>query len=234
MMLDAILVSLRQAWGDVNTTIVTLGPRLVAALVVVVAGWLVARSVSWLTTRLIARLPMDRVAGRTAFADALRLAELPPAGRLVPRVAFWLVWIAFLAQALGLLEVPGFEHARAEFVDFVGRLVRAVVLLLIGVLIANVLWRATLLAAYNAGLPSARLMAASLRVLVLAVSVLTALAHVGIPMVIVLTAFSIAFGALMLGLALAFGLGGRDAARDFIARHGEAPKQADREGRSHL
>ena len=142
--------------------------------------------------------------------------------------------IAFLPQALGLLEVPGFENARAEFIDFVGRLVRAVVLLLIGVLIANVVWRATLLAAYNAGLPSARLMAASLRVLVLAVSVLTALAHVGIPMVIVLTAFSIAFGALMLGLALAFGLGGREAAREFLARHGEAAKPADREGRSHL
>lgn len=233
-MLDAVLVSLRQAWDSLITTIVTLGPRLVAALVVVFAGWLVARSVSWLATRLIARLPVDRMAEQTAFADALRLAELPPAGRLIPSVAFWLVLIAFLTQALGLLEVPGFENARAEFIDFVGRLVRAVVLLLIGVLIANVVWRATLLAAYNAGLPSARLMAASLRVLVLAVSVLTALAHVGIPMVIVLTAFSIAFGALMLGLALAFGLGGREAAREFLARHGEAAKPADREGRSHL
>lgn len=233
-MLDAILVSLRQAWDGLATTVVTFGPRLVAALVVAAAGWLVAWAVRWLVARAVARLALDRLLERTAFADALRLAELPPAGRLVTTATFWLVWIAFLAQAIGLLELPGFERAGTEFFSFVGRLARAVVLLLIGVLIANVLWRATLLAAFNAGLPSARLMAASMRVLVLAVSVLTALAHVGIPMVIVLTAFSIAFGALMLGLALAFGLGGREAAREFLARHGEAAKPADREGQSHL
>lgn len=233
-MLDAVLVSIRQGLGDLGTAVVTLGPRAMAALVLVSAGWLVAWAVSWVAARVVARLAVDRAAERTALADALRLAELPSAGRLVASAAFWLVWIAFLAEAIDLLQVPGFENARAEFLDFVGRLVRAVVLLLVGVIIANVAWRATLLAAFNAGWPSARLMAAALRVLVLAVAVLTALAHLGIPLVIVLTAFSIAFGALMLGLALAFGLGGRDAAREIIARHAEAPGRSDHGGPSHL
>ena len=233
-MLDAILVPLRQALASIGNGIATLAPRLLAALLVVAVGWLIARAAALLVTRLVARLQIDRLAERTAFADALRLAELPTAGRLLVTATFWLVWVAFLAQAIGLVEVPGFENARAEFIGFVGRLVRAVALLLIGVVIANITWRATLLAAFNAGLPSARLMAASLRVLVLAVAVLTALAHLGIPMVIVLTAFSMAFGALMLGLALAFGLGGRDAAREVIGRHMEAARRADREGQSHL
>jgi hypothetical protein len=70
--------------------------------------------------------------------------------------------------------------------------------------------------------------------LVLAVAVLTALAQLGIPMVIVLTAFSIAFGALMLGVALAFGLGGRDAARDVIARHVQSVGTTRDGGQTHL
>lgn len=233
-MVDAVFVSLRQAWEGFRATVLTFGPRLLAAVVVATAGWAVAWLVRRLATRVAARLPIDRVAERTAFAEALRLAELPRAGHLAASAVFWLVWIAFLAQAIDVLQVPGFEHARAEFLGFVGRLLRALVLLLIGVVIANVVWRATLLAAFNAGLPAARLMAAGLRVLVLAVSVLTALAHVGIPMVIVLTAFSIAFGALMLGLALAFGLGGRDAARDLIARYAETIQRPRPGEHSHL
>ena len=177
---------------------------------------------------------MDRLAERTAFADALRLAELPPASRLCTRAVFWLVWLTFMAEALALVQLPGFDHARAEFLGFAGRLVRAVVILAVGVVIANVAWRVTLLAAFNAGWPSARLLAAALRVLVLAVAVLTALAHLGIPLVIVLTAFSIAFGALMLGLALAFGLGGRDAARDVIANHVAASRDPRGGGGTHL
>jgi hypothetical protein len=96
------------------------------------------------------------------------------------------------------------------------------------------LWKATLLAAFNAGLPSARLMATALRVVVIAITVLTALAQVGVPLVIVLTAFSIAFGALMLGLALAFGLGGRDAARDAIAQHTRGPATTAAVAQQHL
>jgi hypothetical protein len=181
----------------------------------------------------VARLHVDRAAERTAFADALRLAELPPAGVMCASAVFWLVMLVALAEAVSLIGIPGFEHARAELIDFLGRLVRAVVLLAIGIVIANVAWRVTLLAAFNAGWPSARLMAAALRVLVMAVAVLTALAHIGIPMVIVLTAFSIAFGALMLGLALAFGLGGRDAARETIGRY-SAPAEGQREDGSRL
>jgi hypothetical protein len=104
----------------------------------------------------------------------------------------------------------------------------------LGVFIANVVWRASLLAAFNAGWPSARLLATLLRGLVLAVTLLTALAELGIPLVIVLTAFSIAFGALMLGLALAFGLGGRDAARDLIARHDRPAPGVRDHGQPHL
>ena len=233
-MMEALLVSLRQSLSDLGTAVVTLGPRVLVAFLLIVLGWLIARALQWGTARLAGGLSMDRYVERTSLADALRLAELPSASRLLASVVFWLVWLVFLAEALDLIQLPGFEHSRADLVDFIGRLVKAVIILVVGVFASNVAWRVSLLAAYNAGWPSARALAATLRVLVLAVAVLTALAQLGIPMVIVLTAFSIAFGALMLGVALAFGLGGRDAARDVIARHAQSVGTHKEGGQPHL
>jgi hypothetical protein len=233
-MIDVIDVSLRQSLANLWAAVLSLGPRLVVGLLLAGLGYLVARLLAWVTAWSLSRLRLDRLAEHTSVAGALRMAELPSSQRLCASAVFWIVWLLFLAEAVAVLQVPGFEHARVEAVLFLGRLARALVLLVIGVVIANVTWRATLLAAFNAGWPSARLLAAGLRVLVLAVAILTALAHLGIPLVIVLTAFSIAFGALMLGLALAFGLGGRDAAREVIARHLTAADDASRDGPSHL
>jgi hypothetical protein len=51
---------------------------------------------------------------------------------------------------------------------------------------------------------------------------------------VVLTAFAITFGALMLGLAIAFGLGGRDAARTLLEEQLRAKKQRDADAAPHL
>lgn len=233
-MMEALLTSLRQSISDLTTAVFSLGPRVLVAFLLITVGWLVARGLRWGTARVTSWFTMDSYVERTSLADALRLAELPPASRLLASAVFWFVWLVFLAEALDLVQLPGFEHARADLVDFVGLLARAVIILVVGVFAANVTWRVSLLAAYNAGWPSARPMAAALRVLVLAVAVLTALAQLGIPMVIVLTAFSIAFGALMLGVALAFGLGGRDAARDVITRHLHSVGTTKDGGQPHL
>jgi hypothetical protein len=50
----------------------------------------------------------------------------------------------------------------------------------------------------------------------------------------VLTAFSITFGALMLGLAIAFGLGGRDAARQLLEQHFRAQAERETDAAPHL
>ncbi|HET7220565.1 MAG TPA: hypothetical protein VFJ02_21075, partial [Vicinamibacterales bacterium] len=86
----------------------------------------------------------------------------------------------------------------------------------------------------NAGLPAARLLSGALRLLVIAIAVVMALEQLGLATAVVLTAFAITFGALMLGLAIAFGLGGRDAARDLIAQQVKARKERETDAAPHL
>ncbi len=84
------------------------------------------------------------------------------------------------------------------------RLVVALLILAVGFVFANVAWRATLLAAVNAKVPSPRVLAGIVRGLLLILTAAMALDHIAVARTIVLTAFAIAFGAVMLGLAIAY------------------------------
>src|SRR5207247_1338640 len=82
-----------------------------------------------------------------------------------------------------------------------------------GWLAANFLGQGVLIAAVNAGLPEARVLARAARWLVLLFAFATALTEIGIGRDMVVVAFGILFGGLVLALAVAFGLGGRHLAR---------------------
>jgi hypothetical protein len=86
----------------------------------------------------------------------------------------------------------------------------------IGWLVANFLAEALLIFMVNAQLAGGRVMAGALRWLVLLFAAGVALSQVGIAREMVLLVFGILFGGAVLGLALAFGLGGRRLAEEAL------------------
>lgn len=232
-MIELVAASLRQSWEESRILLAAFFPRLIAAIVLAALGWVVAAAIRALLRRAAGAPALRRFTERTRLAEMLRFSELPPVSTLLPAVVFWLIWLAFLAAAIDALTLPGLTSARVAFVDVIVRVLRATLVVVVGVLASNVVWRITLLGVFNAGLPSARLIATAMRLLILAIAVVTALAQLGLPLAIVLTAFSIAFGAVMLGLALAFGLGGRDLARQTLEQQ-SVPRREEGDGLSHL
>jgi len=89
----------------------------------------------------------------------------------------------------------------------------------VGVLAANFLSRAALLGAVNAGYRAPRLWSGTVRFVIWILTITMALEQIGLAKETVITAFSIFFGALMLALAVSFGIGGRDLARQILERH---------------
>ena len=124
-----------------------------------------------------------------------------------------------VAQAgVDALATPGRPLATVLLLSFLPPLFTAALILLVGWLVANFLSQGVLIAAVNARLPEARLVARGVYWSVVLFSVATALTHVGIGKEMVLVAFGITFGGLVFALALAFGLGGRAVARHIIER----------------
>jgi hypothetical protein len=212
---DLVWTALR----DLNTRLAAVLPS-VLAMLTLAAGGLVAAWVAALLLRRLARAAgLDQRAERWGLVAPLARAGLRRApSQLLSLIVFWAIFILFLTLAVDALAIPG----TGRFTDFVfawvPRAIGAALIFLIGWLVANFLGEGALIAAVNAGVPEARVLARAVRWGVLLFASATAVTHLGIGKEMVLVAFGITFGGLIFALALAFGLGGRALARQILER----------------
>jgi hypothetical protein len=215
-MAEMVFQALEQSGRNFVQATLELLPRVVLTLSIILVGWLIASVLRYLTRTLLSRLGFGRLSARQGLTDMLRAADLPEPERLVAAIVFWIVWIGFLLSGVDVLGLTAVRGMIDDFAEFVPRLLVAIAILVVGIVFANVAWRATQLAAVNARVPSPRVLSGTVRALVLLLTGAMALDQIAVARTIVLTAFAIAFGAVMMGLAIAFGVGGGGIARRIL------------------
>jgi hypothetical protein len=212
----SIVDVLGTAWQEFLAGVQAFLPHLLAMLSLVLVGWLIAWVLSFALRQILRWVRFNALADRSGATTMLKKVALPAASDVVASMVFWVVWAAFLLSGLGALGFSGMERLTVDFVAFLPRLGVGIVILAVGLIAANFAWRATLLAAVNSNLQSARLLSGAVRWLIIALTVAMALEQIGVAKTIMLTAFAIAFGAVMLGVAIAIGIGGGPTARRMI------------------
>jgi hypothetical protein len=213
---NELLQRLRTTLVEFGSSLLQFLPRLLAALLILVIGWLCATLLRAVTRRVLSWARFDQIMERAGGGELLKRAGLGRPHVLVGTAAYWLTWIAVLLAAMKVLGISGAENLVADFVRLLPSVAVALVVFIIGFALASVAWRVALLAAVNARLHSAKLLAAVVRGLVLVASLAMAFEQLNIGRGVLHTTFAIVFGALMLAVAIAFGLGGRHAARRFL------------------
>jgi hypothetical protein len=210
-------------------------PNFLALVIILLAGFVLAALLRWGVRRALRMIAFDQWCDRTGLSHVLARADirsLPSA--LVAHGVFWLVILIFFVVGLSSLEVAIVTHVLASFFSYLPRVFSAVLILAVGFLVANFLGRAVLLAAVNADVASPRLWASGVKFLIAALTFAMALDQLEIASRIVTAAFIIVFGGITLALAIAFGMAGRDLARDFLRRRLTAPARESDDELSHL
>jgi hypothetical protein len=233
-MAEAILTTLRETWSGYVEGLRLVIPRLLAMLSVVAAGWLIAALARAVTSRVLGWLRVARLAERTGTAELLRKAELPPAERLAASLVFWVLFLGFLLAGLDALGFKTLAALRSEVGQLVPRLVGGLVILAVGLMLANVVWRVVLLAAVNAGWPSARLVGGVVYFLLVTIAAAMALDHVGLARPIVIATFAIVVGAAMLAGAIAVGVGAGPLVRRLLDERLASRSRPESDGSSHI
>ncbi len=203
-------------------------PNLLFALIILVAGVVLALLVRELVSRGLRLVKFDRLATRMGLAMALeRVGGFHAPSRVVGQFMMWFVVVFAILGALYELDTDYTRTLVERFLFYLPNLIVGLFILLLGALISRFFARGVLLAAVNAGMRGARLMAGLVRFLVMALFAVAALEQIGIGRATVLLAFGIVFGGVVLALAIAFGLGGRDLARDLL--EGQLRKRREEE-----
>jgi hypothetical protein len=213
-----IVQSLNQTLGKFYVMLLVFLPHLFAMLIVVVVGWLVAIILKIIARRLLALARVNTLSEGSGITHILRKADLPPPLDLLSRLVFWVVWIGFILLGLDALDVPALHMQISRLFMILPQIFVALLILFVGFLAANFFSRAALLAAVNANLPSARVVSGFVRFIIFLLTIAMALEQLAVAHRTVLITFTIAFGAIMLSLAIAFGLGGRGVAQSMLER----------------
>jgi hypothetical protein len=137
---------------------------------------------------------------------------------MLSRFVFWVSWLGFILLGVSVLGILGLQEQVARFFLFLPRLFVAMFIMFFGLLAASFFSRAALLAAVNANVPSPRVLSLAVRSVIIVFVLSVVFEELGLAEQTMLVAFGIGFGALMLGLAIAFGIGGRDLARRFLEK----------------
>lgn len=228
-MRELIVTELTLAYHEFARELARLLPRLIGMLIVVLLGWLIAYAFKAIVRSIMRLARIDKLSDNAGTSQLLNRAALPSSTELLSRFVFWVAWLGFILLGVNVLGIVGLQEYVARFFLFLPRLFVALFVIFFGSLAASFFSRAALLAAVNANLPSARMLSNSIRFVIMIFVVSMAFEELGLAEQTILVAFSILFGALMFGLALAFGLGGKDLAAQFLERRLVRPKKEEKE-----
>ena len=226
----AIVASFDKFLGKV----VTFLPNLLAMITILVIGFITAWVIKTLLFRFLKAIQFDRVSERWGLTHVLSRGGMAysPAS-LVSRFFYWVIVLTTLILGINALEVAATQNFIAKFFNYLPNLFAAILILIVGYLIAIFLGQAALIAAVNAQMDSAKLLSRSVRWFIIILSLTMALYHLGIAEKVIVAAFSITFGGIVLALAIAFGWGGKELAKDFLERLSRGKDERDK-GRDHI
>jgi hypothetical protein len=233
-MRDMIVHELVQATQEFTRAFAHFLPRLLVLLIIAFVGWMIAYLLKAILRSILRLVKFDKLSENVGAAQLLHKADLPSSSELLCRLVFWVAWLGFILAGVSALGILGLQENIARFFLFLPRFFAALLILFFGLLAAGFFSRAALLAAVNANSPSPRLLSYSLKLIIAVLAVSMAFEELGLAQKTILAAFSIVFGAMMLGLAIAFGLGGQDLARRFLESRFSEERNQEKEKEDEL
>jgi hypothetical protein len=202
-------------------------PRLLGFLVVLIVGYFVAKIVASLLARVLRRVGLDeRLRTGTAGNWITRVTRSP--SELMGRIAFWLIFLGAVSIALDVLGIRALQDFIGTVWAYVPNLIAAFLIFLVAAAIAAGV--GAIVARTMGETTTGKVIATVVPVVIMAIAGFMILDQLKIAETIVTITYASLMGAIALGMALAFGLGGRDVA----ARMLEGAYQAGQQNREQI
>src|SRR5581483_1604852 len=186
-------------------------------LVIFFIGWFIASALAGIAVRLLRSVQFNSMADRSGFSGFVqKMGMHTDASGFVATAAKWFVRLIVLTVAFDALGLPAVSQVLQQILLFIPNLVVALVVLVIGGLVASAFSRIVRGATAEAGFSNPDLLSTIARIAVWTFAIIIAVNQIGIASTLVNTLFMGFVAALALASGLAFGLGGRDTAGEIV------------------
>jgi mechanosensitive ion channel-like protein len=215
-------------------------PRLVGFLVILLIGWLIARAVKALIVKALHGVGIDRaLAGGSAGPYVARVMPDARPSELIGAIAFWFIFLGAIAIAVSQLGIAALDNFVQSIAAYLPNIVVAILIFVLAGAIAAAV--SGLVDRTLGDTATGKIAGAGAPILIMGIATFMILDQLNIAPAIVEITYVALLGSVALGMAIAFGLGGRDVAarlledayREGQARRGEVRAQRDMPARGY-
>lgn len=190
-------------------------PRLVGALVILLIFYIVAKIIRKIVRKVLQEVGADSAVHSGKMGEYVtHYASGFSPSTVIAAIAFWFVFLTGVILALSTLGIEALENAIAAIVGYLPNVIAAILILVVAIALAGLVGGA--IAKLMGDTALGKIAATLVPVLIITVAVFMALVQLNIAVEIVTGLFYIVVGAIALAAALAFGLGGRNAAERLL------------------
>jgi Mechanosensitive ion channel, conserved TM helix len=209
---------MRELWDRLRigwSQLMDLLPGLLAALLIMLAGYYVARQLSRWTDRALQRMEFRRLADVGGLTEAAGRVRMDPV-RAVGKLVFWLTMLVVVLLASSALGLENVRDMFGRMLAFIPTLISGTVIIILGMIIGEFV--RALITASAGGVEGVVTVAKLTKGAMVVIAFFMALQQVGVSEEIVTSAFSLVLGSIALAAGLAFGLGNRELAGELTRR----------------
>jgi hypothetical protein len=188
-------------------------PAIFGSALVLIIAYILGKVVGELVANLLGALGFNRILVHLGLGKEPAEGQRTPS-EVVGYLAFVAIMLFALIEASQILSFTLLADLIAGFTIFAGRVVLGLIIFALGIFLANLASNAMI----SSGMSEARLLALAARIAILVFAGAMALLEMGVADQIISLAFGLLLGAIAVALALAFGLGGREAAAQEIEK----------------
>jgi hypothetical protein len=205
--------TLVQPLQNVLSTFLSFLPQLVGAIIILIIGYIVAKVLQAIVGRVLQGIGFDgwmEKGGIKQFFDRAQTNYTP--ATVIGRLVFWFVFIIALTMAADALGISQVSVILGQLIAFIPSIIAAILILILAALLAN------FVSGIVHGATGSGLLASVAQYAIIVYAAFAALTQLGIAVQLTANTFLIPLGGVALAAALAFGLGGRDLAGDFLQK----------------
>ena len=215
--------SLQQLWAG----FIIFAPKLIVAILFFIIGWVLGTIIAKALEQVFSALKIDKLFSSIGADNFIRKAGMSlDTGYFIGQVVKWFVIVVFLLPSLNLVGLDSIkDFLQNDVLGFLPRVIVAALILIIATVVSDGLSKAVMASAKGMNLASANMLGAVVKYSVWIFAFIIALGQLGVAEYYMSVLFAGIIAMLSLGGALAFGLGGKDAAAKFLAKLGEEVAQ---------
>lgn len=193
-------------------------PNLVVAIIVIVAGIFIGKLLAKIVDKVLSQIGFNKLGDKINEIEAIQKFDLDiKLSKVVGKLLYYFVLLVFIIAAADALGVPAISNMVLLLVEFIPKVISAAIMVLVGVLLADILRKfvADLCASFN--ISSGKLISSAVFFFILIIVVIASLAQAGINTDLLEFTFSVLVGGVILAFSIGYGFASKEILLNIIS-----------------